>query len=264
MRDARARKGRPGWAAVAAALAALAAGAPPARADGVELAVTPSLVSQYMFRGVRLGGLSFEPSVEVDMGNGALGIWCNFPVAGRVDGLSSTEIDPYGSYTIAIGGGLSVEPGFTFYTYPEADAGAGDFRSTFEPYLAVNYTFAGVTLTPKICYDFTLDGPTLEFTAAYSVPVRAARTSLEFAATAGTYSLDNVSDGASPRLRNWGDYWLLGVTLPFSLSRQSTLTLGFAYTDGADNYFRQGGGPRERNDGAVGRGVASVAYALAF
>ena len=46
-----------------------------ARADGTSVVVTPAFVNQYMFRGVRLGGPSFEPSVEIDSGNFALGVW---------------------------------------------------------------------------------------------------------------------------------------------------------------------------------------------
>src|SRR3954468_6212334 len=47
---------------------------------------TPSVVSQYMFRGVRLGGASFEPTVEADYGNLALLVWANFPIKNKVPG----------------------------------------------------------------------------------------------------------------------------------------------------------------------------------
>jgi len=226
--------------------------------------LTPSLVSQYMFRGVRLGGFSFEPTVEVDAGSGALGVWSNFPVAGRIDGVSDPEIDPYGWYTIAISASLSIVPGFTVYTYPNADTNAGSFRSTFEPSLAVSYSVAGLTLTPKLYYDLVLEGPTLELAAAYGIPIKAANTTLGIAATVGTYEWDNSARDASPRLRNWGDYWLLGVTLPFTLSKRSTLTVGFGYSEGSGNFYKQGGAPKYRNDAAVGRGVASLGYALTF
>ncbi|HTU03004.1 MAG TPA: TorF family putative porin, partial [Candidatus Sulfotelmatobacter sp.] len=197
--DAPSRIGHPRRrAATAALLAVLPLGALTARSDGVELVLTPSLVSQYMFRGVRLGGLSFQPSVEADLGNGALGVWSNFPLMDKVDGVSDPEIDPYGSYTFAINASLSIAPGFTVYTYPNADTSAGSFRSTFEPYLAVNYAVAGVNLTPKLYYDLVLGGPTLELSATYGVPLRAAHTTLGLAATVGTYEWGNSAKDASP------------------------------------------------------------------
>jgi len=251
-------------AAIAAILAALSPAALPARADDVAVVLTPSFVSQYMFRGVRLGGFSFEPSVEVDAGSAALGVWSNVPLSGGVDAASNLEIDPYASYTFAINASLSITPGFTAYTYPNADTSSGSFRSTFEPYLGVNYEVAGVTLAPKLYYDLVLEGPTLELTASYGIPLKAANTTLGIGATVGTFEWDNSARDAAPRLRNWGDYWLLGATLPFTLSRRSTLTLGFGYSEGTGNFYKQGGAPKYRNDAAVGRGVASLGYALTF
>ena len=43
-------------------------------APAVSVVVTPAFVNQYMFRGARLGGPSFEPTEEIDSGNLALGI----------------------------------------------------------------------------------------------------------------------------------------------------------------------------------------------
>ena len=130
----------------APAPAAVPAAAPAAPAVSVTL--TPSYVSQYMFRGQRLGGQSFEPSVEADTGNWALGVWSNLPLANRVPGQSNPEIDPYGSYTWNLGDSLSLQPGFTIYTYAKAPTDQGFFRSTYEPNFAVNYTIDGFKLTP--------------------------------------------------------------------------------------------------------------------
>src|ERR1700712_5055824 len=54
----------------------------------------PAFVSQYMFRGVRLGGPSFEPAVEFDYDNIGLGVWANYPMSDKVVGQSDPEIDP--------------------------------------------------------------------------------------------------------------------------------------------------------------------------
>jgi hypothetical protein len=252
-------------ATAAGVCAALSFGALTARGDDpVSVALTPSLVSQYMFRGVRLGGFSFQPAVEIDDGNGALGIWSNFPLMNKVDGVSDPEVDPYGSYTFNVNDSFSIVPGFSVYTYPNADTSGGSYKATFEPYFSVNYTVKGLKLTPKIYYDLVLQGPTFELNATYSVPIASANTSLALAGTIGSYEWDNSSNGSSPKLKNWGNYWLLGVSLPFTLSKTATLTFGISYTEGFDNYYKQGQMAEYRNTAAVGRGVASVSYAYTF
>src|SRR6267142_1200844 len=47
---------------------------------------TPAFASQYMFRGARLGGPSFEPTLEYDSGALAVGVWGNVPLKDKVDG----------------------------------------------------------------------------------------------------------------------------------------------------------------------------------
>jgi len=174
---------------IAGALSASAQTSPAATppAPSFSFVVTPAFVSQYMFRGVRLGGPSFEPNVEFDTGNLGLGVWANFPMQDKVPGQSDPEIDPYGYYTFAINDSLSIVPGFTWYNYPHADKGAGFYKSTFEPNIALNYTFAGVKLTPKLYYDLVLDGPTAELAVAYTVPLKEIGSELDFVGTGGAY-----------------------------------------------------------------------------
>ncbi len=237
------------------------------RADGTSVVLTPAFVSQYMFRGARLSGPSFEPTVEVDSGNLGLGVWANFPMKDKVIGQSDPEIDPYGYYTISINESLSVVPGFTWYNYPNADEGNGFFKMTFEPNIALNYTVAqlnGLKLTPKLYYDVVLKGPTYEFTAAYAVPLKDISSELDFTATAGTFIIRNAAKGADPRVKNWGDYFLIGVAMPFQITKQSKLTIGIAYTKGSGNFFKAGSTPKVANSAAVGRGVASISYAWTF
>ncbi len=245
-----------------AAPAAPAAAAP--AAPSVSVIVAPAFVSQYMFRGSRLGGPSFEPYVEVDYENLAVGVWTNFPLKDKVPGQSDPEIDPYASYKIAINDSLNVQPGFTWYNYPNADESNGFFKSTFEPNIALNYTVAGVTLTPKFYYDVVLKGPTYEFNVAYAVPLKDIGSELDFAGTVGTFITRDSVKGADPRFKNWGDYYLIGVSMPFQLTKEMKLTVGIAYTKGSNNFLKQGSDPKFVNTGAVGRGVASISLAYTF
>ena len=236
----------------------------PVRADGTSVALTPAFVNQYMFRGARLDGPSFEPTIEVDSGSLALGVWANFPMKDKVPGQSDPEIDPYGSYSLTVSDAVSIAPGFTWYNYPNADPNNGFFKSTFEPNIALNYTIAGVRLTPKFYYDLVLKGPTYEFSLAYAVPLKEIGSELDWTATAGTFILRDAAKNADPRVKNWGNYYLIGVSMPFALTKESKLTIGLAYTKGSDNFIKQGSAPRVENTAAVGRGVVTLSYSYTF
>jgi hypothetical protein len=244
--------------------AAPAAAAAPA-APTVALVVTPSYVSQYMFRGQRLGGQSFEPSVEADYGNWALGVWSNLPLANRVPGQSNPEIDPYGSYTYDVSDSFSLQPGFTIYTYANAPTDQGFFRSTYEPNFAANYTIDGFKLTPKLYYDLVLRGLTSEFSAAYAVPMREIGSELDFTGTIGNYfQEDAVNKIDNPGAKAEGNYWLAGVSAPFTINKATKLTVGWAYTQGEGAYVKVGSLPRIDNGEAVGRGVFSASLSCTF
>jgi uncharacterized protein (TIGR02001 family) len=228
------------------------------------LTVTPAYVSEYMFRGVRLGGSSFQPSAELTWGNLTAGLWVNLPIADRVPGQSDPELDFYASYTFNVNDNLSIVPGFTVYTYPNADTGDGFYTATFEPNLAVNYTIAGVKLTPKVYYDVIMEGPTFELNVAYTVPLKILHTELDFSASVGTYFWNDSVKDASPRVKNSGCYYQVGVALPFTLTKHLKLTPGVAYTDGFDNKFKVSGQPDAENGAAVGRVVATVGLTYTF
>jgi uncharacterized protein (TIGR02001 family) len=238
--------------------------APAARAPAYTVTSTFTAVSQYMFRGQRLGGPSWQPSVEVGAGDFTAGLWSNLPFKDKVKDTSAPEFDLYGSYTVNVDKDLSIVPGFTFYDYPKAPTNGGFYRSTIEPSLALNYTVAGVKLTPKLYYDFTLSGPTYELTAAYAFPLKDLGTELDFTGQVGSYIQRDVANKTTPDVKAWGNYWQLGVAAPFQITKESKLTVGFAYTEGTSAFVKQGNARRAENPLAVGRGVVTVSYSYAF
>ena len=244
------------------ALTALSAFAPALASVSTTLAT--SVVSQYLYRGERRGGPSFQPNVESLAGALVLGLWSNFPLKAKVVGQSDPEIDPYGSYKFEIAKDLTLQPGFILYTYPNAKKKDGFYKTTFEPSLALNYTVNGWTLTPKIYRDVVLKQTLLEFNAAYALPLKDAGTELDFLGTVGTFKATDAFESTTPAMKNWGNYWLAGVTAPFQVTKDSKILVGFAYTKGSDNYFKQGTAPRSVNTGAVGRGVVTLCYAITF
>ena len=242
-----------------------AAVTPAPAAPSASWVFTPSFASQYMFRGARLGGPSFQPSLEYDNGNTAVGVWANTPLKDKVVGQSDPEFDFYATYSFEqIKDTLTWVPGVTIYTYPNATRANGFYKATVEPNLALNYTIAGLKLTPKVYYDFILKGPTLEFNAAYTVPLKDLNTELDFTGTVGTFLWTSAAPDQGADVRNYGNYYLVGVALPFQVTKDSKLTLGFAYTKGSENFIKVGTAPKSLNTAAVGRGVATVSYAFTF
>lgn len=236
----------------------------PAAAPSSSWTITPAVVSQYMLRGVRLGGLSAQPVIEYTSGPVTAGLWNNIPLADRVPGQSNPEIDPYASYTYEIAKDFTVQPGFILYLYPAARKKDGFYKMTFEPSVALNYTVEGIKLTPKLYYDTVLKQTLIEGSVAYSVPLKEAGTELAFLGQWGTFKAKDALENTSPAVKNWGEYWLAGVSLPFQLDKSSKLTVGWAYTKGSDNFFKQGRTPKSANSAAVGRGVVSVAYSISM
>ncbi len=226
--------------------------------------LTNSVVNQYMFRGTRLGGFSYQPSLEYDSGGLGLGVWASVPLKDRVVGQSDPEFDFYGFYSMEVAKDISVVPGFTVYTYPDAKKSDGFYKATFEPNIALNYSIGALKLTPKLYYDVILKGPTAELTAAFAVPLKDAGTELDFTATAGTFIWKDYAAGTDPDVKNWGDYYLVGVVAPFQINKDSKVTIGWAYTKGSNNYLKQGTNAKVPNSAAVGRGVFTVSYILNF
>lgn len=250
--------------ATATLVAQTAAPAPAPAAPSMSVTATASVVSNYMFRGQRLNGPGFQPAVELAAGNLALGAWSNFPLEDKVPGSSDPEIDLYGSYAFPINDAASITPGFTAYLYPKADEALGFYKSTFEPNLAFSYTYQGVKLTPKVYYDFVLEGAVYEFTAFYALPLKDIGSELDFTATFGTYKFDEFVKDTTPSTKGWGDYWLVGVSMPFQIAANQKLTLGVAYTEGRSAFTKQGTSPKSENTLAIGRAVVSLSYAFTF
>ena len=250
------------------ALAGLAAARAQTAASPEDLSFTaaPTFVSEDMFRGERYGGASLQPWIEADYGRFAAGVWTSFPVGGANSGQRDQEIDPYVSFTQPCGGSISLTPSLQVYTYPQAAPSQGDYRSTYEPSLAVNATVAGVRLTPKISYDLILRGTTADLAAAAALPLKSLGTELDFNADAGGVwqsAAQNTGTGL-PGERTGGGYWLAGVTLPFQVTPTAKVSVGYAYSRGFDSWVEVGTGPRTVNPLAAGRAIFTATVLFTF
>ncbi len=246
-------------------VAALCAAASSSQAQApVSVSVMTSYASQYVFRGERLGGPSFQPWVEATAGDLSLGVWASTPISAKVPGQSDPELDPYASYSISLPAHLSLVPGCTLYTYPRAPVGKGFYRSRFEPSVGLTWSALGVRVTPKAYYDLARRGATYELTAVAAVPLSSLGTEADVTATAGDTQLSSAVNGASPAIESRGEYWLLGVTVPVQLTRQLRASVGWAYTQATSSYLKQGILPRISNPAAAGRAVLTVALGFSL
>ncbi|MCL1894661.1 MAG: hypothetical protein FWG02_10615 [Holophagaceae bacterium] len=215
--------------------------------------VTPSYVSSFMFRGMRLGGPSFQPSVEYSKGPLTLGIWGNFPIANKIEGVSDPEFDIYASYDWEIVPDvLTIRPGITAYTFPRAENDDGFYKATYEPNISLVYSVGGIDFTGTYYYDLVMKGPTYEFGIDYSIPLKPLGIDLELSALVGNYDWSE-SEKSDEKVAISGNYWQAGIAIPYEFSNKSKLVAGWYYSEG-----------REKKSDHEGRGVFNVSYSFVF
>ena len=209
------------------------------------------------FAGVRLGGPSFEPAlIEYDQGSLAVGVWSNFPIKSKVIGQSDPEFDFYGSYSFDVAKdddpGARLSPSTpTRMPKRTTDSTRPPSNPTCSPQL--HHRRPGNS-TPKILhYDFVLKGPTLELSAAYTVPLPDLKTELDFTGTIGTFKWTDAFENTTPKAMNVGDYYAdqrrlsLSRFPPAPSSPSASLT-----AKGSNNFFKQGTDHRFENTGGRG------------
>lgn len=203
--------------------------------------------SQYVFRGVKLAGPALQPSLEVSMSDITVGVWASNAMSNyNANSHFDTEVDFYGGYDFAINDSLSIPVGVTYYWYPRVESDVdGAHDGTIEVNIGVNFTYSGLTLSPKAYYDFDLEGFTFEGTAAYSFPIEAAGTSLDFSAFLGW---SDVEDFDSFDTDSSGGYWGAGVVLPYAVAENATVSAGVMYHAGFSRETTPVGGPTVDSD----------------
>jgi hypothetical protein len=226
--------------------------------------VTPSLVSAYMFRGVRLGGLSFQPAVEYSKGPLSLQMYSNFPISDKIPGTCDPEFDLGTSYTwTVVPEVFTIKPGVMFYTFPTADSDEGFYKATCEPNVSFGYSLGDISLSLNLYYDIIMKGATYELGAEYSINLQSVGLDIELSALVGKYDWsDSVADDAI-KTRNSGNYFQVGVAIPYEFSKRSSLNVGWYFTKGVNNYYYVGN-TKDSNPDAIGKGFFGVSYSFSF
>lgn len=246
-------------------LAGLFAGGP-ATAWAAEggASVSPGIVSGYIFRGQDRGGAALQTAVDVTRGDFHAGLWTSFPLEGSGALSPGTEADFYVGQDLPVGGRLGVTPGVTLYTYPRADRARGFRRTTFEPSLAIDATIAGLRVVPKLSHDLDLEATTLEVATAYALALPSLGTELDFTGAAGTYLRRDDFSGVAGAGKAWGNYWQVGVSLPYQVSFRTKLVVGWTYSAGSGAFVKPSSAPRLADPRTAARGFASLGFSTTF
>jgi len=181
---------------LAAALLAATAVAPTAFAQDSDLSVSTGVdyVTDYVFRGVSLGGASVQPYVEASVGNFTLGGWFSTGI-GESSIISGDEFDLYAGYSVPLDSSISLDLGATYYHYPQGgsffetdDGAAGSYE------VSASVGFGDVPLSPAVTayYDFTFKAFTLEGSVGHSFAV-GEKQSIDLGLTGGLVDGDGFS-----------------------------------------------------------------------
>jgi len=227
--------------------------------DEGTITITPLAFStDYMFRGVRNGGFSYQPAVEFSKGPWELALYTNLLISDKdVMGTNNLEMDWVASYTWNIvPDAFTIKPGVTAYHYPRAKKDEGAYNAVFEPSLSFGSSLGDVNLSLNLYYDLVQKGPTYEFAADYTINI-ASGLDLELAALAGKYDWSDLSP-VEENVKASGNYFQAGVTLPYEFSKRSVLKAGWYFSKG---YYFDGDGSKT---GDLGKGVFTLSYSYTF
>ena len=180
--------------------------------------------SEYVFRGVKQAGNSFQPSVEITSGGFNAGLWTNEAVTKH----ENNEVDVYAGYDYKVNSALKLEGVVTSYNYFEA--GGGQTQDTWEVGVGATYTVSGFSPSLYLYHDFRRQADIAVAAVGYSIPLEAIGASLDTNIYGGSVSArDALPDAAGPDRKNAYTYYGLDLTIPYKLSKNATFSLGGHY-----------------------------------
>jgi hypothetical protein len=229
--------------------------------------IMPVYVSNHTHRGIFVGGPSFQPIVEYSKGPLTLGICANFPLTNEIPDFdpADPEFDFIASYEFSIIPDiLAIKPGITLYTFPQVKKEDGFYKTTVEPSVSFVYTLSDINFSLDFYYDIMMKGLLYEFVVDYTIPLKQLCLDLELFALAGKYDWSDTVPNEIPKVRDKGDYYKAGLSIPYNFSKDTKLTVGWYYEKATNNYVYAGNSAKELNPSAVSQGVFSAAFSYSF
>ncbi len=180
--------------------------------------------NDYVFRGIKQAGNSFQPSIEVTVDDFYAGFWTNQPITKR----EYNEMDIYAGYKQQLTDNLQLDVIATYYWYPESEGQMTD--KTYEVGVGATYNFHGISTSVYGYYDFRLEATTLQASAGYSFPIAPLGTSLDFNVYLGTVSSrDYYPDALATGQKEAYNYYGADLTLPYRINDNAIVHAGLHY-----------------------------------
>ena len=190
--------------------------------EDLEISTTFAWESEYVFRGVKFAQGSFQPGLDLALGDLYVGTWGSFSTEDAYN--DADEIDFFGGYGIAIDETFSLDLGVTVYYFPPSDS------NTTEIYAGIAADTEG-SPSAYVYYDFDLEVFTIQGSLGHSIPLADAA-SLDLGATLGYATGDDIDD-----------YLYYGVTadVAYTINDYSSVSIGARFSgndsDGASTEF---------------------------
>ncbi len=216
------------------ATASLGFGQDQAPAPDVTFTLENTVSSEYLFRGQEYGDLTYSPALSMawkSLYTGVIGTTSENLL------LGDYEVDTYVGGTYALTDSLTLDSGFVYYYYAGKNVFGKKDNGTVEPYVGTSLSLGDVTLSLYYYYDLQIDDSSYELTAAYSVPLEFAHTSLNLTATAG-YVTGDLTENFY--IVDSYCYYGLRAELPFKIRDNATFTLGVAASDVTEDAINKG------------------------
>lgn len=174
---------------LAAVVLATTAMAPAAFAqdDGISVSTGIDSVTEYVFRGVSLGGDSIQPYAEISAGGFTVGAWYSVGF-GADSAVQADEVDLYASYSVPLDGPVSLDIGGTYYHFPQSGAffeTEGGSAGSYEVFGSVGFGEVPLAPTATVYYDFTFESLTLEGSVGHSFELAREGWTTDLGLTAG-------------------------------------------------------------------------------
>jgi uncharacterized protein (TIGR02001 family) len=201
----------------------------------LSVTVDQTIVNEYIFRGAAFSDFTFHPSIEAKYGDAYVGAWGAFEGNDSGSGASSNykELDLYAGYGFALADGWSLDIGATSYQYL---GGNTNNAQSFEPYIGVSGTVAGLTTTAYLYHDLDVGTYTAQTSVGYSIPLESIGTSLDLTGTLG-YQVVGGDESDVVGASDSYFYYSIGAAIPYKLAENATLTAGVTFVGASENEF---------------------------
>ncbi|MBW7995828.1 MAG: hypothetical protein FVQ81_04495 [Candidatus Glassbacteria bacterium] len=198
-----------------------------------ELSFESSMMSKYVWRGVVVSGEPvMQPTVSAGYGKLSFNVWGNINLSdGQNYDVNLNEVDYTVDYA-AVSGPVGISVGGIYYTFP--NTGVGATTELFASLSIPSILNPSVTIYQDIQ---EAEGTYLSLGIAPSVPINAWNSSLDLALCLGFGSGRHNEFYYGAKGGALTDFFL-GLSMPFSLSANTSLVPGIAFVNLLDSEIR--------------------------